>query len=214
MAADIAGDMRFAKFALHELDRSKHRTFRAAGAEGRVAAGNRSADEFVGGRLVTGNLLNLLLCSIDQPVHASRTNFVKEGDKALHHHVGGVFAAHRQHVLAENARVDVGAAQRGIEHLLDVVGMPLLHHQYGALAGAELRDLIRHHRIGDVHAVDRNARIAERVGKADALHHAQHGVVETALQDDADFVAVTGELFVELVVLDELDRCRQARLKL
>ena len=42
--------------------------------------------------------------------------------------------------------------------------MALFHHQDGALAGAEPGDFFRHLRIGHVHAVDRDARIAEGVG--------------------------------------------------
>ena len=97
----------------------------------------------------------------------------EEAGEAVEQHVGGVFAGLRQHALAVDAGLDVGAAQLGVDRLLDVVGIAFLDHQHGALAGAELAHLLRHQRIGDVEAVDRDARIAEHVGEAEPLQRAQ-----------------------------------------
>src|SRR4029453_2706505 len=57
--------------------------------------------------------------------------------------------------LSEHASRHVGAAQLHIDRLLDVVGTAFLDHQHGAFSRAELAQLRRHQREGDVKHVDR-----------------------------------------------------------
>jgi hypothetical protein len=71
---------------------------------------------------------------------------VSPADEDLH----GVLAARGQQVLAVQLRLDVAPAQQRGDLLLDEFGLAFLHHQHGALAGAEVGDLFRHQGIGDV----------------------------------------------------------------
>ena len=48
------------------------------------------------------------------------------------------------------------APQRGEHRVLDVGGLAFFDDQDRFLAGAERDDLVRHHRVGHVHAVDRH----------------------------------------------------------
>ena len=86
----------------------------------------------------------------------------------------GVFAGLGQRALAVNARLDVGAAQLGIDRLLDIVGQAFLDDQHVALADAEGFQLVGDQRIGEVEAIDRDARVAEIVGEAEPRERAQH----------------------------------------
>ena len=58
----------------------------------------------------------------------------EEFAQALHQDRRGVFAAHRQHVLAGYFRLQIAAAQNRVEVALDIVGRALLDHQDRALA--------------------------------------------------------------------------------
>ena len=129
--------------------------------------------------------------------------FVDELADAVAHHAAGVFAGHRQHVLAVHPGLDVGAAQDGVDRLLDVVGLAFLDDQDGLLAGAEADELLVDQRIGDVHHVERHLAVAERVGEAVQHQRADRGVVEAALQHDADVVGLAVEELVEPVLLDD-----------
>ncbi len=102
--------------------------------------------------------------------------------------------------LPSTAGLHVGAAQDGVDRLLDEVGLAFLDHQHGALAGAEAHELLVDQRIGDVEHVERDAAGAEDVGEPDDFERAQRGVVHAALHDDADVAAIAVEELVELVV--------------
>ena len=134
--------------------------------------------------------------------------------EAVAHHAAGVLARHRQHALARDAGLHVGAAQDRVDRLLDEIGLSFLDHEDRVLALRELDDLPLHQRIGHIEHAQRHARAPERVGKADQLEPAQHRVVEAALHHDADVGKVAGEEFVELLVGNELHRRRPALLDL
>ena len=85
-----------------------------------------------------------------------------EGARALQQFGRGVFAGHRQHVLAVQRGGRAGLAQDGREVLLDEVGLAFLHHQHRALAFAEAQHLAVDHRVGDVHHVERHLRCCRR----------------------------------------------------
>jgi hypothetical protein len=72
-------------------------------------------------------------------------------------------------------------------------------------------DLVVDHRVGDVHHVQRHARLApNRSAMVQALQRAQHVVVHAALRDDADVVDVAVDELVEAALGDELQRRRPA----
>ena len=127
---------------------------------------------------------------------------------------GGVFAGHRQHVLAGKRGVDVGAPQDRVDRLLDEIRLAFLDHQHRALADAERDQFVVDQRIGDVQDMERHARRAPNVGEAEQLQRAHDAVVHAALQDDADLGDVAGERLVEPARLDELHRRRPASLDL
>ncbi|MNS14411.1 hypothetical protein D3C72_460300 [compost metagenome] len=130
---------------------------------------------------------------------------LEEFAQAVAHDLGRVFAGHRQHVLAGQARVDARAAQHRVQVLLDVVRLAFFQQQYGALAAAEVDDLVLDDGVGHVHDVQRDAAVAEVVRQAQQLQGADDAVVQTALQDQADVVLVAVEVLVERVFLDVAD---------
>ena len=78
----------------------------------------------------------------------------------------GVFARARQQLLADDFGLQVGLAQNHVQVLLDVLRLPFLDDQYGAFARAEAGDFIIEQRIGDVEDIERQRRVAERIGQA------------------------------------------------
>ena len=123
VAADIGADVMLSQFALDELHRGEDRPLRAAGAERRRTAVHVVVDRVqnlalacfqrrdIGRRRVSGQQI--------------RPHLLDELADAGAHHAAGVFAGHRQHVLAVHAGLDVGAAQDGVDVLLDVVRLRL-----------------------------------------------------------------------------------------
>ena len=79
-----------------------------------------------------------------------------------------------------------------------------------AFAGAEPLEFIGHQRIGDVHDIQRHPAIAESIRQAETFQGPDGGIVQTALQDQADVLEVAGKHLVELVLGDVLDRRGQA----
>src|SRR6185369_17798791 len=98
------------------------------------------------------------------------------------------------------AGLDVSAAQFGVDGLLDVIGAAFLDYQHRPLAQAELAQLLRHQRIGDVEDVDGDAARAVEVGKIEPRQRAQHPSGKPADHDDADVVEIAGDQFVELAL--------------
>ena len=133
----------------------------------------------------------------------------EEFQQAVGHHLGGVLARHRQHVLAVELGVDVALAQDGVDRLLDVVGRTFFDDQHGALALAEIDDLVGHQRVGDVQHQRRD--LAFDFQAVEAAH--QH-VGDAALHDDAEVGAFAGQEFVQAMVDDEALGGRLAHLDL
>ena len=212
MAADIGADMGRPDLALRQLDRGEHRPLRAAGAEGRRPRRQRRRAPRRRPACAPHDLARArAIASASMP---AGLRLGEERREAVEQHVRGVFAGLRQHVLAEHAGLDVGAAQLDVDRLLDVVGEAFLDDQHGALAGAELAHLLRHQRIGDVEHIDRHAR-SRRTGRRGRAAPARAArCCEAAQHDDADIVEVAREELVELVLADEVARGRQPLLDL
>ncbi len=200
-----------ADLALRELERGEHRALRAAGAE-RGRTHRQLADRGGGGRLVRRDLPLARRDGVD--VDAGRLHLGEERGQAREQHVGRIFARLGQHPLAEHPGLDVGAAQFGIDSLLHIVGIALLDDEHRALAGAEVAQLLRHQRIGDVEAIDRDARTAEQVGEPQPFERARDAIVEPAERDDADLGEVARKELVEFLGADEFLRRRLALLDL
>ena len=211
MAADIGADVGRSQFALHQLDGSEHRALRAAGAERRRARRQR-AERGSGLLFVRDQAARFFRHAVG--VEAVRPGVLQKRREAFQQHVGGIFAGLRQRPLAEHAGLHVGAAQFDVDRLLDVIGIAFLDHQHRMLAGAEFADFLRHQRIDHVEHQQRHARVAEHIGQPHALERAQHGIGQSAHDDDADIVELAGNEFVELVRADEGARGRQAFLDL
>jgi hypothetical protein len=61
---------------------------------------------------------------------------------AVADHRAAIFAGARQHVLADDARLEVGTADQGVELMLDEFGLAFLDDQHRALAGTEVADFV------------------------------------------------------------------------
>ena len=129
---------------------------------------------------------------------------------AFEHYPAGVFAAHGQHVFAVDLGVQTRFVQDAVDVLLDEVGLAFFHHQQAAFARAKALELIVHQGVGDVQHIQRNVGLAEVVGQAQQLQRTHHAVVQATLQHDAKVLHVLRKEFVELVFLNELDRCGPA----
>ena len=149
VAADVGADVMRAEFALDELHRGEDRPLRAAGAERR-----RPAVHLVGRSRPAPCVSRCLSGATSARGRRRRQqigpHLVDELADAFAHHAAGVFAGHRQHVLAVHPGLDVGAAQDGVDGLLDVVRLAFLDDQDRLLAGAEADELLVDQRIGDV----------------------------------------------------------------
>ena len=87
---------------------------------------------------------------------------VQERGEPVEHRLRGVFAGLGRQSLP-STRVWMSARRNSVLiACLDVVGIAFLDHQHGALADAELAQLLRHQRIDDVEHVDRDARSRRR----------------------------------------------------
>src|SRR4051794_38465130 len=147
MAANVGADMRRPDLTLQKFDGAEYRPFRATGTESRWAR-RQVAD---GGRRdgpVRQHSARALRYSMG--VETCWFCFSDKSRQTVDQHIGGVFSRFRQRPFAENARLNIGAAEFNVDCLLDVVGIALLHDQYCALAEAEVSDLLRHQWIDDV----------------------------------------------------------------
>src|SRR6185503_10595935 len=70
----------------------------------------------------------------------------------------------------------------------------------------ERRKLGRYQRVGDVENVQRHLRRSENICEAETLERTQEGIVEAALEHDADVAEIAVVPLVERVPSDELDR--------
>ncbi len=126
MAADVGRDVMGPELLLDQFHRSEDRALRAADAEARRARRHR-----------LGERLDLLVRENWRRVRDRRLIAQKLGrmgnKKTAHardHDRRGVFAAHRQDVLAGDPRLDVAAAQQRVQRLLEIVGRSLFDHQH------------------------------------------------------------------------------------
>ncbi len=130
MAADIGGDMVRAELLLHQLHRGKDRPLRAAGAKTR-----RPRRHHVGQRadpVIDLDAVDVRRArGIRQRIRAPAAD---EGADRRAHHLRGVFAGHRQQVLAVQLGRNVGVAQDLVQRLLDEFGLAFLDHQHRLLA--------------------------------------------------------------------------------
>ena len=138
----------------------------------------------------------------------------QEGADAVEHDLAGIFAGHRQMLLADEPGAAAGLVQHRGKRLLDVVGLALLDDQHRVLALAEAQEFVVDQRVDGVQHVERHVGLAIGVGEADALQRADHGVVHAALHDDADRAVAGSEELVDLARADEFDRRRPALLDL
>ena len=135
--------------------------------------------------------------------------------QARHDHGAGIFARHRQRPLADDARLYVCLAKKQARRLFDELGLAFFDDQNGLFALREAGEFVRHERISHVQDVQRNLGFPEHVGHTQAFECAQHGIVQAPLQHDADVAGVVlPQKFIELALLDELDRGGPAMLDL
>ena len=117
---------------------------------------------------------------------------------AVEHDLAGIFAGHRQMLLADDPRAAAGLVQHRGKGLLDVVGLALLDDEDRVLALAEGQELVVDQRVDGVEHVERHFGLAISVGEPDALQRADHGIVHAALHDDADRAVRRAEELVDL----------------
>ncbi len=137
----------------------------------------------------------------------------EELHQSLGNHLDVVLARHRQQVLAVEHGAYLGATQRGGDLLLDEFRLTFLDDQHGALAAAEIADLLGHQRVGDVEHQQRNLGGAKGIRQFELLQRPHQRIVQAALHDDADVFMAAGKGFVEAVFEDLAPRRRQALLE-
>src|SRR6185437_15374836 len=119
MAADVGTDMGRTDLALYQFYGGKHRPLGAAGTEIRRPRRN-IAERSSSRRLVGDDSLNARRNRVG--INAMRPRLPDKRRKPAQHHFGYVFAAARQAAFAQDARLNVGTAQNGVDLLLDIVG--------------------------------------------------------------------------------------------
>ncbi len=173
MAADVGRDVMLAEFLLDELHRREDRPLGTADAEAWRTRGHDFGELLHSGigenrsRIRQRRLVAKQLASVGREKLA----------QARRQHRRGVFAAHRQHVLAGDLRLDVAAAQDGVEIALDIVRRALLDHQHGFLAAAEFDEFVLDQRIGDVEHIERDGAAAVGVGEAEIFERSHRRVL-------------------------------------
>ena len=83
----------------------------------------------------------------------------QETRQSVEHHLAGIFAGHRQEILAVKPRRRIGLVQHGAEGLFEMVGLAFLDDQHRLLVLAEGEELIIDQRIGDVEDIERHHRL-------------------------------------------------------
>ena len=114
-----------------------------------------------------------------------------------------VLAGPRQHVFAMDGGAHAGTAQHRMDRLLVVIGLALLHHQHRLLAIAKTQQFRVDERVGDIHYVQGDARLAKQISHVVAHERALHVVVQAAKHDDAQFLNVAIEELIETALLNE-----------
>ena len=137
-----------------------------------------------------------------------------EGPDAFLEHRAGVFAGHGQRALAQHPGVEVGAAQKLVRGLFDMLGLAFLDDQQGALPGGKAHEFLFHQRVGRVQHVQGQPRDAEAVGQSEPLQGSKHAVVEAALQHDPQPALGAVDELIQFALPDEAHRGRPAPLRL
>src|SRR5580704_14669862 len=207
MATDIGTDMDRSDFALRELDGSKDRPLRTAGAKVRRTRRN-VADRGKYARAMREHVFDAARNFLR--VDSGRTSRGKESGDAAQQDLRCVVAARRQATFAIDARISAGTAQDYVDLLLDVVRRALLHDEHGAFAGTEFPHLFRQQRISDVEDVNWNARGAVEIGEIKPLERAQQSIGQPAENNDADLFSLACDKLVEFLLANEFLRGRQA----
>ena len=166
MAADVGGDVVLAEFLLDEFGRGEDRPLRTADAEARRTAGDHARE--IGDFLALPGLVRRANLRGQQ----KRRLGAQEGAKTVEHDLAGIFASHRQVLLADQPRAAPGLVQHRGKGLLDVVGLALLDDKHGVLALAEAKELVVNQRVDGVEHIERDVRLAIGVGEAEALQRA------------------------------------------
>ena len=157
MTADIGRNVHIADFRIElcQFQRGEYRAFGAAGAEPGRTFRDRRAEQFGGQFLVVGHGF------CDQrdgtEVDTFRHRAFDEFCESVHHHFGLVFTRHGEDVLADDRCVQIGLAQHRVQRLFQISGEAFFDNADRPLASAESGDFFGHHRIGHVHAIDRDA---------------------------------------------------------
>ena len=206
VAADVGADVVLAQLALDQLHRGEDGPLGAAGAKARRArlhAGLQGALRFGPCGCQRDDLARRGL-RLQLAMH------LQESAQALEHGSRGVFPRHRQHVLAVQRGGRAGLAQDGRHVLLDKVRLAFFHQQHGALAFAEAQQLVVHQRVGHVHHIQRDLRVAVGIGQIELLQRPDQGVVAAALTGNAQVSRPLGKELVEPALLDEAHGGRPA----
>ena len=103
-----------------------------------------------------------------------------------------------------------GPTQHRMDRLLVVIGLAFLHHQHSLLAVAKPQQFRVDERVGDVHHVQGDARLAKQISHVVAHERALHVVVQAAEHDDAQILNVATEELIKATLLNEAHRGRPA----
>ena len=206
VTSDVSRHMVLAELLLDHLHRGEDRTLGTAGAQARRPRRDHLLELCDGGVRENGTRGRHGRPVAEQP----RLVLLEEGLQAGKQHLGCVVAAHGQHFLTRQLRVDVAPAQDRIDGLLDILGLAFLDDQHRLLARAEVDHFGVDHGIGDVEHVKGYLRVTVGVREAEVLESPDDVVVHPTLQDDADRPCIRPHPLVHTVLTDEVDRCRHA----
>src|SRR5690606_15657146 len=125
--------------------------------------------------------------------------------QAIHDHLDRELTRTWQRALPDDSRLQVGAMHERVELMFDELRLSLFNDQHGAFAGAKILHLFRNQRVRYIETINRQARIAMRIGQTKQLQRTVEIVEEATLNDDADVAARRPEPFVESMLFHELD---------
>src|SRR5579884_1073949 len=209
MTSDIAAYVMLSQFALDQLHRGEDRAFRTAGTKGWRARMNLTFHLLDRDRFLSSGLEDTRQ---GMTFEEMRSVVANELQNALHDDWRGVFARHGEQIFAVQSGLYVGAAQDGVQILLDEIRLTFLNDQHGTFSDAKALHFLIDERIGDVHDVEWHAAIAEDVAQAEQLERANHGVVHSTLEQDAKVPGTPGNKFVQASCFDKFLRSGPALL--
>ena len=194
VAADVGGDLVLAQFLFHELQGSKDRAFRTACAETGRPDRNRLGEirDFRTFSVRRANLTRKQL----------RCHRLEKCCDAVKHHLPGVFAGHRENVLAVEFRRSARTQKDRGEPLLNEFRLAFLDDQHRFLLFAELEKFISDNRVRHVHYVKRYVRITIDVGEPKSLQGPYHTIVHAPLQHDPNLAVCWSKAFIQAIFTD------------